>query len=171
MSIDKIIEDATRDRGTMVPAVLAQQIIDSADADELHAWLRSRAQEVVASRIRVILRQGEPTLRLPSDRNQSRRAFTEAVAKGEPALVEWRQGVFKQRCIVDTSGTTKYVSDMTGDDHRFVAQHHQQSAERGAMLSAFHRQVGKMVLGSKVTGDVFSEEQLTKLANSILGHG
>lgn len=172
--VEQLIQSIIDEAGDLNPALAAKRIIDQADEAELVNWLRARATFLLAEEVRIRLKRRDPKVHTPSlrgDRDKRRSAFTKAVALGEPAVIEWRQGVFEQRCVVDAQGTERRIADMTREDHAFVARHHQVSAERGAMLAAFHRQIGRALPPGATTSSVMSEAQLTKLANGVLRHG
>lgn len=74
---------------------------------------------------------------------------------------------FKIVYVVDQKHTRKTVGEMTGRDHRFVAENYEATAKRSALLAAFHRAVAKKV-GDRKTSEVFTQEEYARMFNSIV---
>jgi hypothetical protein len=154
--IDAAIADAKANGGEFVPSVLASKLVASAvetSPDALDEWLHARAERLVTSVI---------TKRLQSERHQCQRnakrsAFRDAAELAASGDFEGMSS-FAAVYSVAPDHARRQVRDMTGADHKFVADTYQASGQRELMLAAFHRQVAKVV-GKRRTADVMTEQQ------------
>lgn len=156
--LDQLCQDAD---GDFVPALAAEKLareLHEKHEQELLDWLDEHAVSFLREAITFRLRRS----RGKAVRRAAARAFGKATDEGDDELL----GHFAVFHVVAPDRTQKRVADMTGEDHRFVADAYQATGKYDLMLAAFHRQVAKAV-GKKRTADVLSEEQYDELLQSI----
>jgi hypothetical protein len=129
------------------------------DPDLLRGWLTSNAEQFVSDALGARLRSKRAYVR----RTSQARAFSTAAQSGDVTKLK----PFQVRHIVDDHHTQRAVGQMTGDDHVFVAQSYDLSAQTSQMLAAFHRAVARKV-GSRRTEEVMDEETYLRLYESIV---
>ncbi|MEV2277814.1 hypothetical protein AB0I72_19740 [Nocardiopsis sp. NPDC049922] len=154
-----LVEARTSGSG-WVPAVVAAQLVDhlrDADPGLLAGWLQEMAPHLLTDMITT----RERSIRATSRRRAGAHAF--AAAAGD----EERLRSFAVTYAVDGQNTRRRVADMTGDDHRFVADSYAESANRARMLSTFHEVVARKV-GRRRTADVMSEAEYDRLLRSLV---
>ncbi len=81
--------------------------------------------------------------------------------------VEVAQDWFKQVYTIDGKQTMRAVGEMTGADHRYLAERYQKSGQRDLLLAAFHRRVADVV-GKKRTQDVISEVEYERMFRVVV---
>lgn len=145
------------------PALIARRLVDELlerDEDDpllqsMMCWLVERAPAIVAKEM------NRWTSRSPRKAPEVKvERFRHAVRSGDvDALAD-----FGLVYVVD--GTEKLLGDMTGDDHRKVAQGFQSIAEQSSLVAAFHREMAKVV-GSRRTADVVNEQQYRQLITRL----
>lgn len=124
---------------------------------ELADWQQSYTVTFVADALRHML--------------QSDRA--KALARhGARAFDDQRQDAgddmaFAQAYCVDDTHLWRRVADMTGDDHRYVADQYELRGRRQLTLAEFHRAVAKKV-GKRHTSEAFTEAQYDALLAKFL---
>ncbi len=144
-----------------VAAVEAERFRDSLRASHpevLAAWLAEHELEMIRQAITGLDRRN----RTLSRTRGAARQFGDAGDDPE------RLSVFDIRFVVDGENLRKRVADMTGADHRFVADSYDSSATQAAMLAQFHRAIAKKV-GKRRTADVLDAGQYESLLKSITG--
>lgn len=129
------------------------------DPDLLRGWLATNAEQFMADALGARLRSKRAYVR----RTSQARAFSVAAQSGDPTKLK----PFRVRHIVDDHHTQRAVGQMTGDDHVFVAQSYDLSAQTNQMLAAFHRAVARKV-GSRRTEEVMDEDTYLRLYESIV---
>lgn len=129
------------------------------DPDLLRGWLANNAEQFVSDALGARLRSKRAYVR----RTSQVRAFSAAAQSGDLT----RLHPFRIRHIVDEHNTQRSVGHMTGDDHVFVAQSYDMSAQTSQMLAAFHRAVARKV-GSRRTEEVMDEDTYLRLYESIV---
>ena len=165
------IEAATAGSG-WVAAIVAQKLHASLlenDPDLLDGWLHMVAPDVLRQAITLRARQRNGAAR----RGAKVRDFAEAARDVEDADDGEREAagirllsLFESIHTVDDSDTRKRACDMTGPEHRFVADAYRERAKPHLMLAAFHSAVAKKV-GKRLTSDVFTAEQYEQMYLSI----
>jgi hypothetical protein len=153
--------DAQTRGSDWVPAVVAAQLVthlQASDPDLLSGWLHAMAPHLVTDMITT----RERSLRATSRRRAGAHEFADAAAAGD----DERMRSFAITYAVDEQHTRRRVADMTGADHRFVADSYAQSATKARMLATFHEAVARKV-GRRRTADVMSEAEYDRLLRSI----
>jgi hypothetical protein len=85
--------------------------------------------------------------------------FVAAVRAGENPL--------SQMYVIDDSNTRRQVGDMTNADLSYVATSYGSQAARLSMEAMFFKQLAKQVPTGKTVKDVISDEEFTRLYQSI----
>jgi hypothetical protein len=172
--MDALIISAT-EGSDFVAGVVAAKLhaqLQEADPDLLDGWLHTVAVQTLRQHVGLISRQR----RMHGRRHARARAFSETAREfadtsgGNEAAQAGQRfiGMFKSDFVIDDDGTRRYVPEMTGADHLFVAVHqYDREASHQKMLAAFHRAVAKRV-GKKRTADVLNEEQYEAMYQSIV---
>lgn len=153
--------DEVLNNGDFIPPEAGRKIAEqmrSQYPDEHLAFLDQQAEQIYTTLLRDMNRRRRGHYAMTQDA----RAFAEAAEEGDVSMfVAWR-------CKIDDEGTQRCIGEMTGPDHIYVATDYANRAAANAMLAAFHRAVAKKV-GKRTTAEVFSEDELTRLYNSIAG--
>lgn len=158
--------DAETSGGPYSSPVVAEHIVAKlrvTDPDLLHGWLEAQAVQFV----RMAINQRDCSTRTYA-RTAARRSQFAADAKlheaGEAdALVKWSTVPF-----VIEDGTRKRLADLTAADLTFVADTYEQRANENAMTAAFMRALVKRV-GKRTVGDVYTDQQLSRMWESLAG--
>jgi hypothetical protein len=156
-----LVETRTQGSG-WVPAVVAAQLVghlQTADPDLLAGWLQTMAPHLLTDMITT----RERSIRATSRRRAGAVAFADAAAAGDAE----RLRSFAVTYAVDAENTRRRVADMTGSDHRFVADSYAASATKARMLATFHEAVARKV-GRRRTAEVMSEAAYDRLLRSIV---
>lgn len=156
----RYIEDNLPD-GDVVLSTHAEWMIrklQQKDPDLLMGWLMHNAVVLLSDYIRVkVVRGNRKAIRRVS------KAFTSGDSEGV------RPNAFElDRYVIDTDNTWRLLGDMTGKDHRFVADDYDRRSKEMAMLAAFHRAVAKRV-GAKTTAEVLTVEQYEHIWKKMVG--
>jgi hypothetical protein len=149
--------------GDFIPAIEAARLVDQMAAEHpaaLDEWMRAHAVQHAAAELTALLRSERATTR----RHATTRAFSEAVASGDPEALS----VFREVHVIDNKATRRSVGDMTGADHRYVAGQYAHTGRRALTLEAFHLAVAKKV-GTRRTAEVFSEATYVDMLRSLTG--
>lgn len=84
-------------------------------------------------------------------------AVRDNVTNGAANLVESKSsGLLSERHVVDDKGTVRLASEMSGEDHLYVAGRYSDRSKRFNMFAMFHRAVAKKI-GHNHTADVFDQ--------------
>ena len=159
--MDARIDAATSGDGWVAGIVAAELHADltATDPDLLSGWLHASAEHWLQQTIR--------------DRSRSTRAHARhhagahqfADAADDP---ETLRGMLSVDYVIDDSQTRKRAGDMTGPDHRYVANSYTATGNRALLLAEFHVAVARKV-GKRRTSDVLSLDQYENLYRSITG--
>lgn len=133
------------------------------DPDLLDGWLHAMAVQTLRQEIGLRARSERTVARRRAGALSFASAAGDAELSGDPSRL---LGLFRVNHVVDAQDTRKRAADMTGEEHLFVAEDYQRSANTARMLAAFHRAVAKKV-GRKRTSDVLTEEQYEQMYLSI----
>lgn len=145
--------------GTWISEQLARQIMArlmDEDPELLEGWLHEYAVHTLTTRI------SEQARSAHGHRSSARRrsVFADAAADGPDSMSAF--------LVIDTRNTRKRISEMTGDDHLFVARRHERRSRSEAVLAAFHEAVAERV-GTRRTGDVLSQQEYDDMYQRLLG--
>lgn len=146
----------------IVVAVEANKLVAKlaeTDPELLRGWLAANAEQFVADALGSRLRSKRGHVR----RTSQARAFSTAARSGDPVALR----PFRTRHIVDDHYTQRAVGKMNGNDHLFVAQSYDMSAQTSQMLAAFHRAVARRV-GDRLTEEVMNEDAYLRMYESIV---
>jgi uncharacterized membrane protein YccC len=146
----------------IVVAVEASKLVAhlaETDPELLRGWLAVNAEQFVADTLGSRLRSKRGYVR----RTSTARAFAVAARSGDLAALH----PFRTRHIVDDRYTQRAVGKMDGNDHLFVAQSYDLSAQTSQMLAAFHRAVARRV-GDRKTEEVMDEDTYLRMYESIV---
>jgi hypothetical protein len=135
------------------------------DPELLTKWLETLAIGVVRKEITDIARLQKHEARRQSI-SVTTSVFSSAVEryeKGETrALAAWMETVY----VVNTENSRKKLRDMDHDDLLYAASDYTDRARANAMQAAFLRAVAEKV-GAKTVGEVYDDEELTRLWRSL----
>lgn len=152
--------------GDYVAPLLAAELADKLKANDpelLAGWLWTRAQPELSD----TFARRSNSLRQYARAMGPRRAFADASEEfgrtGDPRVLQ----TFQTEHVVNSGNLRRKVADMTGADHRFVADAYGATAKNAAMLAAFHRAVAKRV-GHRRTADAFTQEQYDAMLHSLM---
>lgn len=152
--------------GPYVSAIVAQHIINKlrvTDPDLLEGWLNANAVAFVRHAINL----RDCSARTTARHTAKRQAFGESATRFEQgdrtAMTHWLTVVH-----VVEDGSRKKLAEMTAADLAHVADGYESRAAENAMTAAFLRALGKKV-GRRTVADVFTEEKLTALWQSLSG--
>lgn len=152
--------------GDFIPAEEANKFVKSMKSRhkrEFTEWVEANAVRFVTDRLSEMLR-GE---RRTAVSRAGARAFSgaaQAASQGDPVPIAAFAVVYE----VNADHTRRAVGDMTGPDHRYVAEGYTRTGNRALLLAECHRVVAKRVKLRR-TADVLSEEQYVRVFDSILG--
>lgn len=150
--------------GDYVSALVAQHIVDklrATDAELLDGWLHANAVGFVRHAINL----RDCATRTSARHNAKRSAFSgdaERFADGDRTAMSGWLGVVH----VVADGTRKKLADLTAADLDHVATDYEHRASENAMTAALLRSIGKRV-GKKTVGEVFTDEQISRLWRSL----
>lgn len=164
--ISDLISEAVGEEGDVVAGIAAHELVTRLRAEEpdvLVAWLDAHAESILRDQIAGLIR----SRRARSLRHAAAGAFGRAAKAFEATGDRDVLAPFEQRYVVDQADTRRRVRDMTSSDCLFVAERYELSADRSAMLAAFHRAVARRV-GGRTVGEVFSETEYDRMYRSIV---
>ncbi len=131
------------------------------DPDLLQGWLMVQAVPLLSESIKNKWSYER--------RTTSRRRFARALAEGDKEALQ-RATVFDtERFVVDEHNTWRLLGDMTGKDHKFVADSYEEKSNELKMRAAFHKALARRV-GSKKTSEVLSVSQYVEMWHKMVGH-
>jgi hypothetical protein len=152
--------------GTYVPAVVAAAIVDKLRATNkelLAGWLDAQAET-----FRQAINNRDNSQRTAARHSRPRSVFaTDAAAAeagDEAAMANW----LTTRFTVE-DGSRKPLAVMSKDDVLFAADGYEARARENKLTAAFLKAIGRKV-GAKKVGDVFNDEQLSTMWDSLAGH-
>lgn len=94
------------------------------------------------------------------------------LAEGDPEPLRKMSPFKTLDFVVDTNNTRRYLGDMTGTDHEFVADRYEDSAKRDQMKATFHRSIAKQVKSkgeNAKTSDVLTEQEYVEMFRNLVG--
>lgn len=151
----------------LIPSIAAAGLVAdlrSSDPELLAVWLDAHAEAFLREAIGTVIR----SRRARSRNKASAGVFARAARVFEQTGDRNVLSPFEQRYVVDGADTQRRVRDMTRTDCLFVAERYEITANRGAMLAAFHSAVARRV-GDKTVGQVYTEAEYDRLYRSITG--
>lgn len=149
-----------------VPSIIAMNVIDRVEKEDpelLSGFLVEQAVRLVSEAIVEMSVNQRKRYRAAAARTE----FSEAAARFE-AGDETALSPFYAEFTVDVENTRRQAANMTGADHLFVATRYRKVERTSKMQAAFHEAVAQKV-GDKQTKDVFTEEEYSRLYQSITG--
>jgi hypothetical protein len=155
--------------GDFVVLVEAEQfhkLMERDHPDELAEWQTAKTVEFIADALGTIIRSERAKARTRAGARAFQEAAEELAAAGGPENPDALDS-FAQVYKVNKNNLFRSVADMTGADHRFVADQYEATGKRALMLTSFHRAVAKKV-GTRRTGDVFEMAEYDRLLGSFL---
>lgn len=164
--IDEVIAKFTPAEGDFIPARVVEDActwLEENDRDALTDWLWEHRHALLND----LLGRRLAAQRAVTMKRARARAFgtaTSAFSEGDAEPLSHFQVVH----VVDGAQTRRRVAEMTGTDHKFVADQYESSGRYSLLLGAFHRQVAKKVGGNR-TGDVLDEATYERIYLSIVG--
>ena len=160
-----VIEEATS-HGPYVSALVATDIVEKLRANDpelLDGWLNANATFLV----RHMINLRDCSTRTAARTGARRQQFADDAGNFErgdrAAMSRWLELVH-----VVEDGSRKRLAEMTAADLAHVAGDYESRAAENAMTAAFLRALGKKV-GRRTVADVFTEEKLTALWQSLSG--
>lgn len=154
-------------QGTYAAPVVAQHIVEklrATDPDLLIGYLEAQAVQI----IRHAINQRDCSVRTHNRITASRSVFRAAADAADAGDDEALRTNFLGEPYQIEDGS-KVPFGLTGPDERlFIMADYQARADRNLMRRAFVAAVHKKA-GKRITGDVFDEERLAALWNSISG--
>lgn len=162
--INEVLDKFTPEAGSFVAAQVAadayQYLVDN-EPDLLHDWLSAHGRAFLTEACTMRLRSQRAT----AAKRSTTRAFASAAERFAGGDAE-PMTVFQTTHVVAADNTRRYVGDMVGSDHLYVAEQYAQSANHKKLMAEFHRAVGKKV-GKKRTADVMEPSEYVRLMESI----
>jgi len=134
--------------------------LEEKEPDLLEEWLREQLSSFLATSLRRV----QSSRRMRDRKRMKARAFSQSIKNWSGAPED--NLTFNVTYTVDDEHTRRRVGDMTGDDHNYVAESYERTAENHKMLAAFHRAVARKV-GKRKTGDVLTPQDYHKLYSQI----
>lgn len=156
--------DAETSAGPYTSATVAEHIVEklrATDPDLLHGWLEAQAVQFIRLAINARDCSQRSHARAMSGRSVFREAADAAEAGDVEALGSWLNTVH-----VVEDGSRVRLSEMRKPELLFVAENYARRAAESLLQEAFLRAVAKKV-GSRKVSDVFDEDKLTALWQSI----
>lgn len=154
--------------GDFVVAVEAEHfynIMASEHPDDLAQWQQAKTIDFIGQEFRALLSSERAKARSRAGARTFRKYANDFEADGghaEPSAID----AFRQAFVVTRDNLWRHVADMTGADHRYVADQYEVTGTRALAHCAFHRAVAKKV-GMRRTADVFTEDEYAELQLSF----
>lgn len=153
-TVSEVADECLADLADDQPELLSE-FMDEMVAD----WMRDYLRSLLASR--------RARFRAQAVGSQWRDALGK-LAEGDPGPLRRMSPFRNLDFVVDDNNTRRFLGDMTGNDHEFVATRYEDSAKRDQMKSVFHRTIAKRVGGRK-TSDVLAEEEYVEMYRNLVG--
>jgi hypothetical protein len=144
---------------------MAQTLVEKLLVDDkalLRGWLDAQATDILRDYISTVDRSNRAHNRMMSKRVKFRDALRDHEAGDDEALTDWLATTF----VVDEDQVRKPLGAMVRDELNYVADQYERTAASAAFEEAWFRAIAKKV-GRGCVGDVFTEEELVKMRNSI----
>lgn len=155
--------------GDFVVALEAERFYGYMAADhpaDLAQWQQAKAKDFIIQEFRALLSRERAKARSRAGVAAFREYADKLKDDGgveDPAAMD----VFRQAFVVNRDHLWRHVADMTGVDHRFVADEYDATGKRALAHAAFHRAIAKKV-GMRRTADVFTEAEYMRLQVSFV---
>ncbi len=166
--MDAWVAAATREPG-WVPTVVAGKIIaqlEEQDPELLAGWLRERAHDMLRDHIAGASRSRNARARKKAKGKRfflAAQAFTEDGDYGPISL-------YTAEHVVDFDNSRKRACDMTGAEHKFVADFvYREPGNRLLMLAAFHDAIADRLRPDQPMSEVVTESDYVLMYRSIVG--
>lgn len=162
--------DAALPDGDYVVPLVAHDLVEKLranDPDLLSGWCEAKYEVILTD----FIHHKVKNRRSKSREASARSAFAEAAGRfaDDGDVVAMRDAVrspFDVEYVVNGENLRRKVRDMTGQDHRFVADEYAETKQTALLLESFHRAVAKKV-GRRRTSEVFTEETYLAMYRSI----
>ena len=161
--------DAHLDQGPFISNIAAAEIVEKLranDPDLLYGWLSAHAVQIVRKTIQEIDHSRRSSAKVQATRSVFAAAAEKAEHGDASDLEQFRSGWLDTRFVVE--GQRRLLSDLTGTEVLKVAESYHDRAQQNLTEEAFMRAIAKRV-GKRKVGDVFSNETLNRLRQSITG--
>lgn len=162
----RAIIDAETAKGPYVAAAVASHVVRKlrvTDPDLLLGFIEAQAEYLV----RQMILQRDCSTRTHARLTASRSVFRESSKLHEAgqadAMTAWLHVPF-----VLEEGERKRLADLTAADLAFVADRYEQRANDNLMMAAFLRALKRKV-GRKTVGEVYTDQQLVSMWQSLAG--
>jgi hypothetical protein len=149
----------------VVPAILAWDLVTQlrdSDPELLNGWLHENAKAFLADMLRRRISSLRSRARIHAGRSDFQRAVSKFNNGDNAALNSWTS----VRYVVNDSNTQRLLLDMNGEDLNYAASRYSRSANAALLEEAFLRALAAKV-GKKTVGQVFTEDQIDRMYNSI----
>lgn len=123
-------------------------------ADEFAEWVEAMLPSIIAQYMGRLNNSRRSIVR--------RRAGARDFAAAADDADDEGMSPFKVNYAINADDVHKRVADMTGADHKFVAEGYTASGKRDLLYAKFHNCIAKKV-GKKTTAEVFTEEKYARL--------
>lgn len=167
--MDERIAEATKGSGwtaAIVAAKIYAELITE-DRDLLDGWLHTLATDT----LRRVIQARANAARSRERARAARGEFADAArdfATGEDAGGVKLTGMYALTHVVNAEDVRKRAGEMTGADHKFVAESYQTRGQRSLLEAAFHRAVAERV-GDQRTDEVFTLQEYETMYRSVVG--
>lgn len=154
--------------GDFVVALEARQFYDAMHRDhpdELAEWLEAKVIDFIAGEFRALLQRERAKSRRRAGARTFREFADQYAADGGPDNPD-AADTFRQAYVVSHDNLWRRVAEMTGEDHRFVADQYEARGNRLLMLASFHRVIARKI-GGRRTEEVFSEAEYADLMTTF----
>jgi hypothetical protein len=164
--IDEEIEGSGPTWSSGSVAIRVVERLQREDPELLTKWLNLLAVQIIRTEITAIAKElRSEAKRITESKGGS--IFSAAVSKYEggdkTALGAWLNTIY----IVNNENQRRRLRDMDAEDLLFAATDYTNRAQVNAMQAAFLRAIANRLGGARTVGDVFSDEELTKLWRSL----
>lgn len=172
VAIDKLLPKKGDFRSGEIAEKLVAQL-EETDPDLLSGWLHDNARTFLSryvsdhsSRSRMASNRNAATTRAEA-KAQARSVFSDAATAFEQGdarpLTSWLQSTY----AVDDENTRKRLVEMNKDELEYVQRGHERRSKEAKFEALYIAAIRKKVTGSKTVGDVWKEDQLAKLRDTI----
>ena len=159
------METARASGQTFQHMALAHKIMEELrdrDPELLDGWMRLQAAEMLRQYIGTIDRSD----RAKERQKASRRSFGDAVERHKAGDPEALTKFLTVSYVVDESSNRMLLGKMKQPELHFAADVYQRQADANAFEAQFLRALANKV-GSKTVGEVFTEEQIVRMRDSL----
>ena len=160
----RVVMDAETSGGPYVPALVAAHIVEkltATDPELLDGWLHAGAVSFLRQAINLRDHSARTHARTTAGRSVFRKAAEDLEGGDEQAVTAFLATVY-----MSEEGARVRLGDMRKPDLVYAADEYQARVRENAMQESFLRALAKKVGGRRVS-DVFNDEQLAAMWNSI----